>query len=55
MISDSCKVNNGGCDPNASCFHDEATNAVNCTCKTGYTNTGSVPAVICKGNSKGWK
>ncbi|CAF5133671.1 unnamed protein product, partial [Rotaria magnacalcarata] len=28
------------CDPNAGCSHDNTTNAVECTCKTGYTNTG---------------
>lgn len=48
-ISDSCEVNNGGCDPNAACSHDAATNAVKCTCKTGYTNTGSGSTVVCTG------
>lgn len=48
-ITDSCQVNNGGCDTNAFCSHDKTTNAVICTCKTGYTNTGSASAVVCKG------
>ena len=50
-ISDSCTVNNGGCDPNAFCSHDTTTNAVQCTCKTGYTNTGSGSTTVCKGNT----
>ncbi|CAF4378158.1 unnamed protein product [Adineta steineri] len=29
------------------CSHDTATNAVKCTCKTGYTNTGSNGHVTC--------
>ncbi|CAF5158439.1 unnamed protein product, partial [Rotaria magnacalcarata] len=27
MFSDSCTVNNGGCDPKATCSHDATTNA----------------------------
>ncbi len=50
-ILDSCKVKNGGCDPNASCFHDTKTNAVQCRCKIGYTNTGSESKVVCTGNT----
>ena len=46
---DSCQVNNGGCDPCATCSHDAATNSVVCTCKTGYTNTGSDSTVVCTG------
>lgn len=46
---DSCLVKNGGCDKNADCSHDSKTNAVICTCKTGYTNTGSDSNVICTG------
>lgn len=53
LIVDSCDVNNGGCDPNAECSHD-ATNAVKCTCKTGYTNTGSDFNVVCTGNIRYW-
>ncbi|CAF4959852.1 unnamed protein product, partial [Rotaria socialis] len=45
--SDSCTVNNGGCDPNAACSHDGTTYAVICACKTGYTNTGSGSKVVC--------
>ena len=51
LLLDSCQVNNGGCDPNAACSHDSATNAVKCTCKTGYANTGTGAAVVCTGNS----
>ncbi|CAF4621154.1 unnamed protein product, partial [Rotaria socialis] len=43
-----CTDNNGGCDPNATCSHDATTNAIDCTCKTGYTNTGSSVNVVCK-------
>ena len=49
LISDSCKVGNGGCDCNAACSHDPTTNAVKCTCNTGYTNTGSGSTVVCTG------
>lgn len=49
VFIDSCRVQNGGCDANAICSHDKSTNAVVCTCKTGYTNTGTAPTVICKG------
>ena len=48
---DSCTVKNGGCDVNAICSHDSKTNAVVCTCKTGYTNTGTDPTVICTGKT----
>ena len=47
FLSDSCQVNNGGCDTNAVCSHDTTTNAVKCTCKTGYTNTGTGSTVVC--------
>lgn len=50
--TDSCKVNNGGCDNNAVCSHDSNTNAVKCTCKVGYTNTGSESNVVCTGDRK---
>ena len=46
---DACGVNNGDCDINAICSHDGTSNAVVCTCKTGYTNTGSAPNVTCTG------
>lgn len=46
---DSCTVNNGGCDANAACTHDASTNAVVCTCKTGYTNVGTNGNVVCQG------
>ncbi len=50
-IADSCTVSNGGCDSNAVCSHDGSTNAVVCTCKTGYTNTGSSSNVVCTGKT----
>ncbi|CAF2033822.1 unnamed protein product [Rotaria magnacalcarata] len=43
-----CHDNNGGCGPNALCSEDPTTSAVKCTCKTGYTNTGSGVHVVCK-------
>jgi hypothetical protein len=46
---DSCRVQNGGCDMNAICSHEPATNAVVCTCKTGYTNTAVSPSLSCTG------
>ena len=49
VIADSCLVSNGGCDANAICSHDNKTFDVVCTCKTGYTNTGSAPSVVCTG------
>ena len=51
LCTDSCLVKNGGCDGNATCSHNTTTNAVVCTCKTGYTNTGSDSKVICTGNT----
>ena len=51
IFVDSCLKDNGGCDKDAACSHDQATNAVKCTCKTGYTNTGSESNVTCKGNT----
>ena len=48
-LLDSCQVNNGGCDPNAICSHEATTNAVKCTCKTGYTDTAAGASVVCKG------
>ena len=46
---DACLVDNGGCDCNAICSHDPKTFATVCTCKTGYTNTGSAVNVTCTG------
>ncbi|CAF4669883.1 unnamed protein product, partial [Rotaria magnacalcarata] len=43
-----CSDNNGGCDPKATCSYDATTNAVKCTCKAGYSNTGSSVNVVCK-------
>ena len=51
IVVDSCQVNNGGCDSNAICSHDSKSNGVVCTCKTGYSNTGSASNVICTGLS----
>lgn len=50
LILDSCQVNNGGCDRNSICSRDAKTNAIECICKTGYTNTGLGAAVVCTGN-----
>lgn len=41
LLLDSCQVNNGGCDINARCSHDPDTNAVLCTCNTGFVDSGS--------------
>ncbi|CAF3708269.1 unnamed protein product [Rotaria socialis] len=43
-----CDDNNGGYDPNALCSEDPTTYSVKCTCKPGYTNTGSTVNVVCK-------
>ena len=48
-VVDSCLVKNGGCDANSNCSHESPSNAVICTCKTGYTNTGSAANVTCTG------
>ena len=48
-FSDACQVSNGGCDPNANCSHEKNTNAVVCTCKTGYTDTLSGAGASCTG------
>lgn len=50
MMTDECEINNGECGLNAACSHDPKTNAVVCTCQTGYTNIGTAPDVICAGN-----
>ncbi|CAF2238413.1 unnamed protein product [Rotaria magnacalcarata] len=47
IILDACTINNGGCDPNAACAHHQSTGAVVCTCKAGYTNSGTVASVVC--------
>ena len=49
LLLDSCQVNNGGCDKNAICSHVATTNEVTCTCRTGFTNTGSSTSVNCTG------
>ncbi|CAF2100973.1 unnamed protein product [Rotaria magnacalcarata] len=48
MFADSCTLNNGDCGSYATCSHNTTTNAVICTCKVGYTNTGSDTNVVCK-------
>lgn len=48
-LVDACDVKNGGCDVNAACSHQNGSYAVVCTCKTGYTNTGSASTVNCTG------
>ena len=50
-LTDSCNVNNGNCDPYATCSHDRETFAVVCKCKTGYTNVGTMKEVKCEGNT----
>ena len=50
FLADACDVKNGGCDVNAICSHANGTYAVVCTCKTGYTNTGTGSTVNCTGN-----
>ena len=47
-LAASCLVKNGGCDQNATCTHAKATFAVQCTCKTGYTNVGTDSNVVCR-------
>lgn len=47
IILDACTINNGDCGKNTICFHDSATYAVKCRCKTGYTNAGSSPTLNC--------
>ena len=49
LLIDTCLVNNGACDANAVCSHDGTSNAVVCSCKTGYTNTGNSSNVTCTG------
>ena len=49
--SDSCNTKNGGCGRNTDCSHDSKTNAVVCTCKTGYTNTGDDTSLTCTGKA----
>ncbi|CAF2062799.1 unnamed protein product, partial [Rotaria magnacalcarata] len=43
-----CSDKNGGCDPKATCSRNATTKAVKCTCKAGYTNTGTPMNVVCK-------
>ncbi len=50
-ILDSCQVSNGGCGSCATCSHDATTNAVKCTIKAGYTNTGNATTIICTGKA----
>ena len=49
LTLDSCQINNGGCDPNAVCSHNATNYAIQCTCKTGYANTGCVCNALCVG------
>jgi hypothetical protein len=48
-FTDSCQVQNGGCECNSLCSHHPVTNAVKCTCRTGYVNSGTVDKVVCVG------
>lgn len=47
MLADRCDVDNGGCDVNAICSHDDTTYAVVCHCKSGYVNIGTGSIVAC--------
>lgn len=49
ILVDSCLVNNGGCHIFADCTHNAISNAVECTCKKGYTNTGCNCHAFCIG------
>ncbi|CAF4579308.1 unnamed protein product, partial [Rotaria socialis] len=40
LVIDSCKVNNGDCDSNATCTHDSVTFAVVCSCPIGFVRSG---------------
>ena len=51
LIVDSCQVENGGCGSCGICSHDPTTNAVKCTIKTGYTNTGYGSTIVCTGKA----
>ncbi|CAF4639853.1 unnamed protein product, partial [Rotaria sp. Silwood2] len=48
LISDSCTINNGGCDHNATCSHNNVTNAVECKCNVGFEDVGSGSPVRCQ-------
>ena len=50
-MTESCLVNNGGCDASAMCSHDPKTNGCQCSCRSGYANTGSSSNVLCTGTS----
>lgn len=52
FMVDSCNVNNGGCDKNATCSHSLQSFAVICTCNTGYTNVGNASSVKCQGKER---
>lgn len=45
-----CDVKNGGCARNAICSYNLTTHAVICTCRIGFTNTGSGSNMTCTGN-----
>ncbi|CAF0894655.1 unnamed protein product [Adineta steineri] len=47
MPPNPCLDNNGDCDINAACSQDQFTGVRLCTCKTGFTNTGTTSNVIC--------
>ncbi|UJR19689.1 hypothetical protein I4U23_022823 [Adineta vaga] len=47
-----CTINNGGCPLNSVCSSSSTTGTVTCTCKTGYTNTGSSTSVVCTDSCK---
>lgn len=51
FILDSCQVKNGGCGTTALCSFDSAAETIKCSCKTGYSNTGTGSAVICTGTT----
>ena len=50
--TDSCTKSNGGCDDNALCSHASPSNAVVCTCKVGFTMSGTGSDAVCVGELK---
>ena len=47
---DKCEVNNGGCDNNATCSHNNSnSDLLICTCNPGYMNVDTGTNVLCVG------
>ena len=49
ISSETCKVNNGGCDVNSICSYDSDKQAIRCTCKVGFVDVDQSQVVVCKG------